>query len=72
MSTFKLTNLNGKQIFSDYVIHMKQAHPLAYCGDDESVSPNSSLKTKTKKALVYQQIIKLLMQPPYCFSLTHS
>ncbi len=28
-----------------------------YCGDDESVSPTSSLKPKTKKALVYQEMI---------------
>ncbi len=46
-------------------------HIGAYDGDDESVLPSSSLKPKTKKALVYQ-IIKTLTQPPYCFSLTHS
>ncbi len=44
---------------------------LCYIMHDESVSPTSSLKPKTKKALVYQ-IIKMLMQPPYGLSLTHS
>ncbi len=34
---------------------MKPAH-MNYCGDDESVSVTSSLKPKTKKALVYQII----------------
>ncbi len=72
MSAFKWTNSNGKQIFSDYVICMKHAYRrIHYCDDDESVSPTSSLKPKTKKALVYQ-IIKMLMHSPYCFSLTHS
>ncbi len=73
MSTFKWTYWNWKQIFLDYVIRVKHAYRrIHYCGDDESVSPTSSLKPKTKKTLVYQWIIKMLMQPPYCFSLTHS
>ncbi len=72
MFTFKWTTL--KTIFSDYVMCMKHAHMrVHYCADDESVSvsPTSSLNPKTKKAFVYQ-IIKMLMQPPYCFYLTHS
>ncbi len=51
MSTIKLTNSNGKQIFSDYVID--NMHTGNYCGDDESVPPTSSLKPKTMKALLY-------------------
>ncbi len=47
MSTFKWTNSNGKQMFSDYVIRMKHAYRrIHYCGDDESVSPSSSAENK--------------------------
>ncbi len=59
-STFKWTNSNGKEIFSDYVIHMKHKCRRLHL-----------LNRKHSKALVYQ-IIKMLMQSPYCFSLTHS
>ncbi len=47
-------------MFSDYVIDMKHAYwSIHYCGDDKSVSPTSSLKPKTKKALVYQEMINV-------------
>ncbi len=71
MSTFKWTNSNGRQIFSDYVIRMKHAYRRITSAEMTSLSLTLSLKPRTKKALVYQ-VIKILMQPPYCFSLTHS
>ncbi len=41
---------------------MKHAYKrIHYCKDDESLSP-TSLKSKTKKALVYQYIFKMLIQ----------
>ncbi len=78
VSTFKYTNSNEIQIFSDYVIRMKHAYRcintmamMSQCCRVHLTELLTSVKPKTKKALVYQ-IIKMLTQPPYCFSLTHS
>ncbi len=56
---FKKKNSNEKLIFSDYVIiRMKHAYKrIHYCKDDESLSP-TSLKSKTKKALVINTFLK--------------
>ncbi len=57
--------------FSDYVIRMKYAHGASTTAEMMSQCRRlPSLEPKTKKALVYQ-MIKMLMQSPYCFSLTH-
>ncbi len=65
MSTFKWTNSNRKQIFSDSVWNLHTGASLLQRWWWWVSVPTSSLKLRTKKALVYQWIIKTLLQPPW-------